>query len=184
MGKTLVTLLALATISCGVVASPMPMPRPAEDGASAIELFGWKEGAGVHLVECSPLVPAEEGSDVTSKPENSWLSLVIYCDDDKDCADIKHIPSAQDVCVKKMSNVTGDFQKWESSEWVYCHFDERGWFSWALSRFARLFPPATEVGIAEIGEEGNRHGFAGYVDDLSQGAGPATHNCSKVYYFS
>jgi hypothetical protein len=166
MGKTLVTLLALATISCGVVASPMPMPipRPADDSASAIDIFGWKEGAGVHLVECSPLVPVEEGSGVASKAENSWLSLVIvsavldatsmyfayiwhqYCEDDKDCADIKHIPSAQDVCVKKSSNVTGDFQKWENSEWVYCHFDERGWFSWALSRFARLFPPTTEVG--------------------------------------
>jgi hypothetical protein len=39
-----------------------------------------------------------------------------------------------------------DYHKWENSDWQHCYFDERGVFSWALSRFGRLFPPATEVG--------------------------------------
>lgn len=37
--------------------------------------FGWKAGAGVHLVECRPR-DAEEGS-AAAKAEQSWLSLVI-----------------------------------------------------------------------------------------------------------
>lgn len=175
---------ALATISCTVLASPTPWPRPRPDldGATSLKQFGWTPGAGVHLVECSPLAAPDDPSSAAE--EQSWLSLVVYCENDAECADTHHIPQARDVCVKKTSNVTGDFQKWENSEWVYCHFDERGWFSWALSRFARLFPPTTEVGIAEIGKDEDAHQFSGFVDDLSQGAGPTTHNCSKIYYFS
>lgn len=35
-----------------------------------------------------------------------------------------------------------------------------------------------------IGEDADSHDFAGFRDDEFQGAGPATHNCSKVYYFT
>ncbi|KAK0644250.1 hypothetical protein B0T16DRAFT_513638 [Cercophora newfieldiana] len=182
MGRALLaTLLALASISSGIVASPTP--QPVERSASAVDdKFQWNAGAGVHLVECSPL-PAEEGSST----EQSWLSLVIYCENDAECSDVKHVPAKRDVCVKKTSNVTNDFQKWESTDgWIYCHFEERGWFSWVVVRFARLFPPDTEIGIAVIGDPNDdaSPSFSGFVDTLAQGAGPATHTCSKVYRFS
>lgn len=69
-----------------------------------------------------------------------------YCDNDAECSDVKHVPAARDMCVKKTSNVSGEYQRWENSEWQHCHFDERGWFSWVLVRLSKLFPPATEVG--------------------------------------
>lgn len=69
-----------------------------------------------------------------------------YCAKNEECNNINHFPATRDICVKRTSNVSRDYHKWENSEWQYCHFEERGWFSWALSRFGRLFPPTTEVG--------------------------------------
>lgn len=46
----------------------------------------------------------------------------------------------------KTSNESLDYNKWETSDWQHCYFTERGVFSWVIGRFARLFPPATEVG--------------------------------------
>jgi hypothetical protein len=38
--------------------------------------------------------------------------------------------------------------------------------------------------VYRIGEDADSHEFAGFRDDELQGAGPPTHNCSKVYYFA
>ncbi|KAM7184919.1 hypothetical protein V8F20_012011 [Naviculisporaceae sp. PSN 640] len=125
-----VLLLALQ----GVVAIPAPYPVTRQSNGLA---FGKGD---LHLVNCEPRI-SETGS-VSSQ----WLSLVIYCENDADCSDPNHVPAERDICVKKASNVSGDYQRWENSEWQTCRFAERGPFSWVLVRLARLFPPTTEVG--------------------------------------
>ena len=77
MGGKFVALVALASYGLNALASPAPrpIPRPLGDGGPAMDNFGWKAGAGVHLVECRPR-DAEEGS-AAARAEQSWLSLVI-----------------------------------------------------------------------------------------------------------
>ncbi|KAK3317947.1 hypothetical protein B0H66DRAFT_532454 [Apodospora peruviana] len=152
------------------LASPASRPLPSIISGRALN------GAGVHLVDCHP-----RESDEIANSEQSWLSLVMFCDNKDECNNIDHVPATRDICVKRTTNMSHDYHKWENSDWQYCHFAERGTFSWVISRFGRLFPPATEVGI---GEDNESHEFAGFRDDEFQGAGPATHNCSKVYYFT
>lgn len=48
---------------------------------------------------------------------------------------------------------------------------------------AKLLGAKTNASKYSIGEDVDLQEFAGFRDDESQGAGPATHNCSKVYYF-
>jgi len=71
MGKTiLASLLALASISSGIVASPPPRPSTVERSSTfpVDDTFKWVEGSGFHLVQCSPL---------PSSAEQTWLSAVI-----------------------------------------------------------------------------------------------------------
>ncbi|KAH6844609.1 hypothetical protein B0I37DRAFT_165627 [Chaetomium sp. MPI-CAGE-AT-0009] len=136
-------------------------------------------GTGVmYLVDCHPREPPEQAATNSTQ---TWMSLVISCANSTDCNNVDHFPAPRDSCVMKTSTTPRDYHKWENSDWQHCYFAERGVFSWAISRFGRLFPPATEVGI---GEDADSREFAGFRDDESQGAGPATHNCSKVYYFA
>jgi len=70
MGRTiLATLLALASIPAGIVASPAPQPVE-RSSVAANDTFQLTEGSGFHLVQCSPLA---------SSAEQSWLSLVLVC---------------------------------------------------------------------------------------------------------
>ncbi|KAK3296579.1 uncharacterized protein B0H64DRAFT_389521, partial [Chaetomium fimeti] len=166
-------LVALAS-SHSIYASPL-VPLETTQTVSRIDDRSFDEAGFIHLVDCHPLEEAPTNST------QSWMSLVIYCPDGTDCNNIDHFPEAQDICAMKTSDIALDYHKWENSDWQHCYFAERGVFSWAISRFARLFPPATEVGI---GEDVDSQGFAAFRGDELQGAGPATHNCSRVYYFA
>jgi len=53
-----------------------------------------------------------------------------------------------------------------------------------MSRCFELCAELTSPSIGEIGEEPDSQEFSGFIDDLVQGAGPATHVCSKAFYFS
>ncbi|KAK1750049.1 hypothetical protein QBC47DRAFT_407278 [Echria macrotheca] len=162
-------ILAAAILAWQTIAA-VPAPRP----LALLSDTPVPTGAAIRLVDCNPREPLESPDSAV------WLSLVIYCDKIENCNDVNYVPAARDICVKKSSNVSLDYQKWQSSDWQRCYFAERGAFSWALSKFAMLFPPETEVGI---GEDADENGFRGFTDDELQGAGPATHNCSKMYYF-
>jgi len=158
MGKTiLATLLALGSVSAGIVASTMPRPVERRSSATVNDTFQWVEGSGFHLVQCSPL---------PSSAEQSWLSLVLvcsskllplvkdgvrlisrqYCDNDADCSDVKHVPAKRDICVRKSSNITDDYEFWPTSDWIHCKFEERGWFSWLILKGALLVFPGDFVG--------------------------------------
>ena len=52
-----------------------------------------------------------------------------------------------------------------------------------MSRCFELCAELTSPSIGEIGEEPDSQEFSGFIDDLVQGAGPATHVCSKAFYF-
>ncbi|KAM7213509.1 hypothetical protein V8F06_011122 [Rhypophila decipiens] len=118
----------------GVAAIPAPLPVTRKSNARAFAK------GDLHLVNCEPR------NSETGPVSTQWLSLVIYCENNTDCSDSSHVPAERDICVKKASNVSGDYQRWENSEWQTCRFAERGPFSWVLVRLARLFPPTTEVG--------------------------------------
>ncbi|GAB1316985.1 hypothetical protein MFIFM68171_07195 [Madurella fahalii] len=171
----LLTVVALAARS--ILASPTPQPLQTSIHRRALN------GTGIYLaVDCRP----REAPETPDSPQ-SWLSLVIYCESQAECNSTGHYPAARDICVKRTSNMSSDYHKWENSDWQHCYFEERGVFSWVLSRFARLFPAGTEVGEIDghsIGEDADSQDFAGFRDDEFQGAGPATHNCSKVYHFT
>ena len=113
---------------------------------------------GIHsLVDCIPLGPSPSSTEAKTE-QQTWLSLVIYCATPTQCNDPSHVPAAQNICVKRSSNVSRDWHKWENSDWQHCSFPNattggdslvlggRGVFSWVIGRFGRLFPPATEVG--------------------------------------
>ncbi|KAK5660589.1 hypothetical protein OQA88_13149, partial [Cercophora sp. LCS_1] len=82
--------------------------------------------SGIHLVDCQPR-DTSEGSEA-----KSWLSLVIYCEDNSECNNIDYVPQTRDICVKRTSNSSLDYHKWENSDWQHCYFAERGVFSWVI----------------------------------------------------
>lgn len=80
-------------------------------------------------------------------PNLQVLQKLQYCANSTDCLDPSHVPLPSDVCVKQTSTTPRDWNHWENSgDWQYCRFVERGWFSWVISRFGRLFPAGDECG--------------------------------------
>ncbi|EAQ84594.1 predicted protein [Chaetomium globosum CBS 148.51] len=130
--------LVVLAFSPGIHALPATQAKPAQT-APRTDTRALDEAGVMHLVDCHPLETATNSTQ-------TWMSLVLYCANSADCNSVAHFPEARDICVMKTSNSSLDYHKWENSDWQHCYFAERGVFSWALSRFARLFPPATEVG--------------------------------------
>lgn len=87
---------------------------------------------------CMPSLPS---------PTLQVLQKSQYCANSTDCLDPSHVPLSSDVCVKRTSTTPRDWNHWENSgDWQYCRFAERGWFSWVISHFGRLFPAGDECG--------------------------------------
>ncbi|KAH6617357.1 hypothetical protein F5144DRAFT_541459 [Chaetomium tenue] len=146
--------LVVLASSHGIYALPSIWAEPAQT-APWTDTRALDEAGVMHLVDCHPLEAATNSTQ-------TWMSLVLYCANSADCNNVAHFPEARDICVMKTSNTSLDYHKWENSDWQHCYFAERGVFSWALSRFARLFPPATEVGsnsylLREVGNTASCH---------------------------
>ncbi|KAK1828647.1 hypothetical protein QBC39DRAFT_358736 [Podospora conica] len=175
--------LAAALSSPSVLALVSAPPQKSLLPARAdIPGFKLDPSSGVHFLDCQPREEALLSARQAGAPEPSWLSILVYCANNTDCLDPSHNPLPSDVCVKQTSTTPRNWTKWENeSDWKYCRFAERGWFSWVISRFGRLFPPGDECGYAE---DDAKSPFDGFRGDEMQGAGPETHICSRVYYFT
>jgi len=99
-------------VAAGSEPAPTPLSLPTGGGDVHVidgevvnstdhRLLARQNEPGLRLLNCDPIEAGGPGAPAGFK----WTSIVVYCENMGQCNNPAHVPSGNDVCVKKQSSV-------------------------------------------------------------------------------
>ncbi|KAJ4390437.1 hypothetical protein N0V85_007219 [Neurospora sp. IMI 360204] len=107
-------------------------------------------------------------------------SLVVICEDDKNCHDLNYLPPDDSLCLMDRFDDDGIFHVWEGSVQGCLFINYNNMLSWNITKDAQKQADFTEVGFLTS----DTFVYQGFKDSKPRGLAIPYRDCESVYYFT